>query len=522
MSARALPSVISLKQLKNQAKDLNRALKNSDPKACSRIRASFPKLSKRSDETILRARFGLQDAQLVIAREYGFESWPQLNSALFETLHPEFLTAVRDDDRKRARSLIRDFAEYANLRVSGSCWVLDPEAWQARCQELLDNGYIKKKSYQENLKKTHTCAPLHYCAVNGRSHMAELLLKAGAEVNSRGWDSAENNGDTFPVVLAAWEGDLSTLEVILTHGGDPNADSGAAMDTALRHRAIDKCKLLIKHGATVDLAAAAGLGMTDELNSLLKTETPSDDRAFSMAVRLNQVGAMKILAKADRIGDIEARIDRGMTPLILAAYSGAAKALAYLIELGADINHVKAKSLYRWDVSGTALHVACAKNLAGPKEALGIVKFLVKSGIDTSIRNAEGKTAADLAAQAGLDKLAAAIPEIRDEPPIVSESGHDIWTLIALLGHNKHKKFRPTRAAEIRGMLQKGADPDAGRYAPLTQAAQMGFLDIAEVLLEFGADVAFENKKGQTAIDLVRASRRKEKADMLFFLGDGG
>lgn len=66
---------------------------------------------------------------------------------------------------------------------------------------------------------------------------------------------------------------------------------------------------------------------------------------------------------------------------------------------------------------------------------------------------------------------------------------YDIWTLIALLGHQKHREHWNTRADEIRRRLQRGEDPNAGRESPLAMAATMGHLDIVKVLLEFGADV---------------------------------
>ena len=67
----------------------------------------------------------------------------------------------------------------------------------------------------------------------------------------------------------------------------------------------------------------------------------------------------------------------------------------------------------------------------------------------------------------------------------------DIWTVIALLGPKKHRKYWNSRAEEIRRRLENGADPNAarGRDAPLSMAAVMGHLEIVQVLLEFGADV---------------------------------
>ncbi|MGA2073962.1 MAG: ankyrin repeat domain-containing protein [Terriglobia bacterium] len=67
MAARELPAHPNLEQYKKQAKDLLRALKAGAPEALARMR----KHRRRS------ARLALADAQFVIAREHGFDSWPK-------------------------------------------------------------------------------------------------------------------------------------------------------------------------------------------------------------------------------------------------------------------------------------------------------------------------------------------------------------------------------------------------------------------------------------------------------------
>ena len=68
---RALPQNPSLEHLKNQAKDLLEALQQGSPKAKQRFGRYF------DVETTPLDSFQLTQAQLVIAREQGFSSWPQ-------------------------------------------------------------------------------------------------------------------------------------------------------------------------------------------------------------------------------------------------------------------------------------------------------------------------------------------------------------------------------------------------------------------------------------------------------------
>jgi ankyrin repeat protein len=77
MSDRELPARPNLEQYKKQAKDLVKecALGHSD--ALKRIARHHPRLHKLSPPDIQHEPFTLADAQLVIAREHSFESWPK-------------------------------------------------------------------------------------------------------------------------------------------------------------------------------------------------------------------------------------------------------------------------------------------------------------------------------------------------------------------------------------------------------------------------------------------------------------
>src|SRR5690242_4855562 len=74
---RALPPNPSIEQHKKQAKELLKAHRSHDPAVLPRLRSVLASLAALSDEEIWAAKFQLSDAQFVIAREHGFDSWPK-------------------------------------------------------------------------------------------------------------------------------------------------------------------------------------------------------------------------------------------------------------------------------------------------------------------------------------------------------------------------------------------------------------------------------------------------------------
>ncbi len=77
MSERDLPVRPNLEQYRKQAKDLVRECGRSVPEALARVRRHHPRFHDQPEDAIRGDQISLTDAQLVIAREHGFESWPK-------------------------------------------------------------------------------------------------------------------------------------------------------------------------------------------------------------------------------------------------------------------------------------------------------------------------------------------------------------------------------------------------------------------------------------------------------------
>ncbi len=75
---KTLPPRPSLDQLRRQAKDLLKQLRQHDPSALDRLRNSHPEFGRTTDAKLQQTTFALNHAQLVIAREYGFACWTRL------------------------------------------------------------------------------------------------------------------------------------------------------------------------------------------------------------------------------------------------------------------------------------------------------------------------------------------------------------------------------------------------------------------------------------------------------------
>ena len=78
--SKSFPRNPNLRHLKDQARDLQKAIKAGDAAARDRVRVAHPRYAGGEVPVAGRAEgnFSLSDAQLTVAREYGFASWGKL------------------------------------------------------------------------------------------------------------------------------------------------------------------------------------------------------------------------------------------------------------------------------------------------------------------------------------------------------------------------------------------------------------------------------------------------------------
>jgi ankyrin repeat protein len=110
LSIRRMSQHPDLEQLRRQSKELLAAFRAADAAAVNEVTACYddPK----------PATFALHDAQLVIARSYGFDSWPKLKAYVDGVTIRRLVEAVGIADIESVRMMLKARPELANMAVS--------------------------------------------------------------------------------------------------------------------------------------------------------------------------------------------------------------------------------------------------------------------------------------------------------------------------------------------------------------------------------------------------------------------
>jgi hypothetical protein len=100
----------NLDQLRRQAKELLHAFLEGEAGAAAEVNEHF----RDAD----RAAFALHDAQLVLARSYGFESWPKLKAYVDGVTVHRLADAVRAGDIRQVRAMLKARPELVNMDMA--------------------------------------------------------------------------------------------------------------------------------------------------------------------------------------------------------------------------------------------------------------------------------------------------------------------------------------------------------------------------------------------------------------------
>ena len=425
-----LPPSPSLEQYKKLAKDLVKACKSADPRAIRAwavrwietlatltqlvITPDLPvsidrwvdqveDFTRRKLSQSPTAKCSLADAQFVVARSHGFESWPRFAKHL--------------EDLARASSSISKFETAADAIVSGD---------NATLARLLREApeLIRARSARE-----HRATLLHYVSANGVEGyrqktpqnvvlIAAVLLKAGAPVDAEA-DVYGGHATTLELVATSLHPERAGVQdelmaILLDHGAaiDHSSDDHASDDhgnsAARTSSMVNAClangrgraaEFLAQRGARLDLEAAAGVGRLDviktfftEAGSLLPNATKMQmERGFLWACEYGRNSAVEFLLQKGV--DIHSQANTGQTGLHWAVIGGQLETIRLLLQGGASL---EIKNAYDGTALGQALWSVVNGNPPTGTDYARVVETLLDGG-----GRIEGGSLAWLARQTG-------------------------------------------------------------------------------------------------------------------------
>ena len=246
--SKSLPPQPNLEHLKKLAKALLKSHQQSQPEAISQIKNYHPRLFNAADADIRGEEISLQDAQLVIAREYGFESWPKL------------VAFVAESDAKGTESIAADFG--VNVRRENEAGVLMVvgyinnavgEQIATACYELIEEGVTKLVINLQQCKLINS---------RGVAYLIEVIEKVEDLGGSVGFcNIAPTMAKTFK--------SMGLLQTSSIYGNEGEALKGVALDSTQAILREQEARPPVQELEEEELQTARQLQM-----SLMPTATP--------------------------------------------------------------------------------------------------------------------------------------------------------------------------------------------------------------------------------------------------------
>jgi ankyrin repeat protein len=331
MPVRRLPSKPNLDHLKYQAKDLLKEHGAHTPGVAQRMREFHPRFSRATDAEIFDAQLSLSDAQLAIAREYGFPSWARLKAhiekpALSDQLDLPHHERIEDAAFRRAVELL-DAGDVAGLRDH---LVQHPNL--VRRHVAFEGGnYFRNPTLLEFVAENPV---RHGTLPDNIVQVAKTILDAGVDQSALNETLMLVSTGSVPRECGM---QLPLIDLLCDHGADANS---AIHATAL-HGELEAMNALIGRGAPIDLPVAAALGRIENARRLLPG-TNREDRhlALALAAQFGQVEIVRLLLDAgenpDRYNPVGGHSHT--TPLHQAAGAGHNELVRLLVERGARLD----------------------------------------------------------------------------------------------------------------------------------------------------------------------------------------
>ena len=538
----------SLENLKKQAKALKKAWQAHDAAAVERIRSVHPKFTA--------AQPRLSDCQLVLAREAGFDSWPQLRIAVESAkkdLPEQFLNLAclcYGDPHYDYRS----FHAQARTLLHANPWLASADIWSAATSgnAASVHAFLEENPDLLNRPGPYGWTPL-FCACYSRVRptlqVAQLLLERGANPNTAvtknyygefrftALTGVFGGGDTGMANQPAHPQWLDLAELLLKQGASP-VDAMTVRINQGPDLTFRKLELLLQHGLKADsrvnadsptvmgIALTRAIYMRDpkSVKLLLAHHAKTDEQTngktpWALAMECGALTIARLLAEAGAPTAELSDAERFVSLCLAGDAENARKMLALVAEPPEDLVH-RAVNTGKKEVVELALDLGFDPNFQDESAAIHtagvlaehpeIVGLLLARGADLTLREPFYDSTA-IGWAHFFDHL-----ELRDT--LLNEPGICLFDALeydrldrvpAVLARDPASLERPFAKC-----LTREPKPQDWQ-TPLVRMVERGNAEAVRVLLQHGAAKTARHPSGLSLLELARDKGLNEIAALL-------
>ncbi|KAJ3641462.1 hypothetical protein Zmor_027969 [Zophobas morio] len=309
-----------------------------------------------------------------------------------------------------------------------------------------------KKSIHIDAQNKYGETVLQFACLKGDQEIVEMALEHNASVNI----SNEGLSNALHYASRSWWNNRDVIKLLIKKGIDVNAQNEngtTALQLACGNGDLEITKMLFEFGACINIVDKQNHTALNYASNL-----STDNRNI-----------IKLLIKKGI--NVNAESKNGITALQFTCLNGVYENTKMLLDFGASVNIVDKSN------NNNLLHFATASRLSTG----GIIRLLIKKGIDLNAKNKNGITALQLACERGVYANA----------KLLLDCGASI------------------------NILDKGNN-NALHFA---SSSKYDTTDIVNLLITRGIDVNIQNKSGATALHLVCEKGSHESAHILLKYG---
>lgn len=308
-----LPARANLEHLKNEAKQRLKTMRSESPGV------------------------RLSEAQLLVARGYGFPSWRKLKAHV-DAQHDfgqKLVNAVDAGDLETVRHVLDSHPELVNAGTD------------------LSRHLPRHQPRHDRPSDAFSMRLIHLAIAEGKVDVLRLLIERGADLSAR------------------------------------NADGRTPLHDCFELNHDDYAKILLDAGAEPDVCAAAAYGMYDQLQQILQddpanaNDLTTGNSALGWAAYGHQPRSATMLFQHGAVADRSPYDAYAWGPACGVCSIDVARVL---LEHGADPN-------WRDEAGNTPIHRVIASRMV--LDPAKFIQVLLDFGADVSLRNGEGRTSLD-------------------------------------------------------------------------------------------------------------------------------